>query len=340
MSLNGDLSIIGKEAVHCGERHIKHVPLEYPKQIGCSCELGIKCEDAGKHPLKLNGSIYGAKSAIIDPEKSFKIWEQRPRANLGILTGPENDLFVLDVDIDPKKGIDGFAKLEKFEREHGKLPETRRVLTGKDAGRRAMQFQFRYPKGYEHAKWKKSIAPGLEIRAHSNYYVVAPPSMHRSGVRYEYENPESARIYAPQWLIDLAEQRQTGINLVSETALKGERHHNIVAIAGMNRHKDIPLDTALNQCLDYNKNHCSPSKAEYLVRNAVTDVYRRYEPGRAPKSVREEFFLTTSDLTRGERLLLKVAKKSTIMAKKSSSSCMTRPDCPTTVPANTRHAMC
>lgn len=108
----------------------------------------------------------------------------------------------------------------------------------------------------------------------------------------------------------------------------------------MNRHKDIPLDTALNQCLDYNKTHCSPSKAEYLVRNAVTDVYRRYEPGRAPKSVREEFFLTTSDLTRGERLLLKVAKKSTIMAKKSSSSCMTRPDCPTTVPANTRHAMC
>lgn len=148
-----------------------------------------------------------------------------------------------------------------------------------------MQFQFRYPKGYEHAKWKKSIAPGLEIRAHSNYYVVAPPSMHRSGVRYEYENPESARIYAPQWLIDLAEQRQTGINLVSETALKGERHHNIVAIAGMNRHKDIPLDTALNQCLDYNKNHCSPSKAEYLVRNAVTDVYCRYEPGRAPKPV-------------------------------------------------------
>jgi len=103
---------------------------------------------------------------------------------------------------------------------------------------------------------------------------------------------------------------------VSETALKGERHHNIVAIAGMNRHKDIPLDTALNQCLDYNKNHCSPSKAEYLVRNAVTDVYRRYEPGRAPKSVREEFFLTTSDLTRGARHLLKVAKKSTDNGKK------------------------
>ena len=111
MSLNGDLSIIGKEAVHCGERHIKHVPLEYPKQMGCSCELGIKCEDAGKHPLKLNGSIYGAKSAIIDPEKSFKIWEQRPRANLGILTGPENDLFVFDVDIDPEKGICSYPRV-------------------------------------------------------------------------------------------------------------------------------------------------------------------------------------------------------------------------------------
>ncbi len=122
MSLNGDLSIIGKEAVHCGERHIKHVPLEYPKQIGCSCELGIKCEDAGKHPLKLNGSIYGAKSAIIDPEKSFKIWEQRPRANLGILTGPENDLFVLDVDIDPKRGSTGLQSLRSLSESMANFP--------------------------------------------------------------------------------------------------------------------------------------------------------------------------------------------------------------------------
>jgi hypothetical protein len=200
-------SVIGKEAVRCGQNHVKHIPLEYPKQMGCSCELGVKCEDVGKHPLRLNGTIYGAKSAIIDPEKSFKIWEQRPLANLGILTGLENDLFVLDVDFHPEKGIDGFAELEKFEREHGKIPETRRVLTGECEGRRAKQYQFRYPKGYENAKWKKSIAPGLEIRAHSNYYVVAPPSMHRSGVRYVYENPASARICAPQWLIALAEKK-------------------------------------------------------------------------------------------------------------------------------------
>jgi phage/plasmid-associated DNA primase len=304
------LSKIGREAVHCAKNHVKHIPLEYPKQMGCSCELGIKCESVGKHPLTLNRKTYGSKSAITDPLESIKIWEQRPFANLGILTGPENDLWVLDCDIHPEQGIDGVAEREKLEREHGKLPDTRKVLTGEYEGRRAEQIEFLYPKGKENAKWKKSIAPGLEIRAHSNYYVVAPPSMHCSGVRYEYENPDVPRCEVPQWLIDLAEQKQNGISFVSDTALKGKRHHNIVAIAGMNRHKDIPFDTALNQCLDYNENHCSPPKPEYVVRNAVSDVYNRYEPGCVPKSVREEFPLTTSELTRGDRLLLKVAKRS------------------------------
>lgn len=142
MTSDDGLSVIGLEAVRCGQNHVKHIPLEYPKQLGCSCERGVKCEDVGKHPLKLNGTIYGAKNAIIDPEESFKIWEQRPRANIGILTGPENRLFVLDVDIDPEKGVDGFVQLEKLEKEHGPLTDTRRVLTGEYEGRRAKQYQF------------------------------------------------------------------------------------------------------------------------------------------------------------------------------------------------------
>jgi P4 family phage/plasmid primase-like protien len=299
------LSEIGKEAQYCAHNGIRHIPLEYPKQIGCSCEFGSKCENSGKHPLKLNGKTYGSLSAIVDPEESARIWKQQPCANLGILTGPDNDLFVLDIDIDDDKGVDGVAELVKFESEYGTLPESRIVSTGLYDGRRRKRIEFRFPKGYESAKWKKEIAPGIEIRAHPNHYVVAPPSMHPSGVRYEYENPDQPRNYPPSWLIELAEHRQNGMNLVPEYAGPGKRHHTIVSIAGSLRHKNLPLDVGINTCLDYNEKHNNPPKAAYEIERVVKDVYNRYEPGTVPREVRET---EDSDLV-GDVEIIPPAKK-------------------------------
>ena len=119
-----------------------------------------------------------------------------PDCNIGIATGAVSGFFVLDVD--NKDGKDGEASLRELEAKHGLLPTTIEVITGE--GRHAW---FRIG---EHGAIRNSagtIAPGLDIRGDGGY-VIAPPSIHPSGKRYEWSvdsNDEFAE--APEWLHEL-----------------------------------------------------------------------------------------------------------------------------------------
>jgi hypothetical protein len=150
------------------------IPLHSPTPAGCSCRK--KCSTIGKHPR----TPHGLKDSTKDEATIKDWWGKWPDANIGIVTGSCSCLIVLD--IDPRHG--GDESLLKLQEQYGELPETPKVKTG-GGGK---HLYFRLPENLL-IKNTTNFAGflGLDIRG-ENGYVVAPPSLHESGVRYEWEN--------------------------------------------------------------------------------------------------------------------------------------------------------
>jgi len=93
-------------ALSYAERGWKVFPLHAVVDGQCTC--GVQsCADAGKHP-KLPNGVLGASSA---PAQVAEWFDGAP-ANIGIATGRESGLTVVDVDIaDGKKGGENWAAL-------------------------------------------------------------------------------------------------------------------------------------------------------------------------------------------------------------------------------------
>jgi putative DNA primase/helicase len=160
----------------------------------CACG-GTKGCSPGKHPI---GSLVpqGVRNASADHDLVAHWWAQVPDANIGRATGKVSGLVVLDVD-----GSVGEAFLAKMEKEHGSLPATLQVKTGK--GR---HLYFRYPENRTKIKSIARAKSGLDVRADGGY-VIAPPSIHESGRRYLFELDVEELAECPEWVIAYANGR-------------------------------------------------------------------------------------------------------------------------------------
>lgn len=122
----------------------------------------------GKVPL----TEHGVHDATTEAETIRAWWTQWPDANIGIACG--GGLVVLDVD--PRHG--GDASLRELEHEHGEII-TLTARTGGGGLHLYMRGELPQRVGFR---------PGLDLKA-SGGYVVAPPSLHESGRRYEWIAP-------------------------------------------------------------------------------------------------------------------------------------------------------
>jgi hypothetical protein len=150
------------------------IPLHYPiitaNQLPqCSCRSG-ECSSIGKHPLTVNG----LKDASTDEAVIREWWVQWPSANIGIATGADSGIIVLDVD--PRDG--GIESLAALMDEIGHLPESVESQTGSGG----MHVVFAHP-GVTVRNSAGKLGAGLDIRGDGGY-IVAPPSLHASGQRY------------------------------------------------------------------------------------------------------------------------------------------------------------
>lgn len=147
-------------------------PLYEPRADGsCSCGRE-KCVNAGKHPRNHNG----VRGATNDPLKIQKWWTAAPNANVGLHTG-----FGCVIDVDGRQGEHDLARLEA---QLGKLPATIEAETSK--GRHIYyRTAAPMPSGI-HVLGSQQI----DLRA-SAAYVVAPPSLHRSGHVYKWRRGRS-----------------------------------------------------------------------------------------------------------------------------------------------------
>ncbi|QDE93646.1 hypothetical protein BHS06_34260 [Myxococcus xanthus] len=163
----------------------------------CTCPRGDSCTQAGKHPRTLNG----VKDATTDAAQIRAWWERWPLANVAIATGARSGIDVVDAD----SKADGVETLAKLEEERGELPPT--VIARTSGG--GCHVYFRHTGLVSKAA---SIAPGIDTRGNGGY-VIAPPSLHRTGERYSWVEgaspSQAAPADAPEWIRDAAQAKRT-----------------------------------------------------------------------------------------------------------------------------------
>jgi Bifunctional DNA primase/polymerase, N-terminal/Primase C terminal 1 (PriCT-1) len=139
---------------------------------------------------KIPATPHGFKDATTNPGIIADWWKAEPNYNLAVATGAVSDLFVVDVDDE-----DGEASLSKLEAAHTPLPPTVQTITA-----RGRHLWWRHPKRRVPCN-AKTIIPGCDIRGDGGY-VVAPPSIHRTGKRYTWSvDSGNAIAPAPDWLV-------------------------------------------------------------------------------------------------------------------------------------------
>jgi Bifunctional DNA primase/polymerase, N-terminal/AAA domain len=151
-------------------------PLNYPTATGehaaCSCGKSNCGKSIGKHPLAALAPR-GSTDATTNPATIRAWWGAYPLANIGMtLEG-----FVV-VDVDPRHG--GDESIRRFQREHP-LPSTRLIMTGSGGA----HFIFRGTPGKAYQDILSAGFPGVDIKAGGGAYLVAAPSLHASGGRYQ-----------------------------------------------------------------------------------------------------------------------------------------------------------
>jgi len=162
----------------------------YGKWAARYAELGFPVFPLGersKIPLK---NTKGFKDATTDTVEVKRLWASQPRGNIGLAVPP--NYVVVDVD-------DEFA-LQALNAMDAELPATVRSKTGRG-------YHFWYLCAPNEFRPKVGIFDGVDIRA-TGSYVVAPPSIHPSGRKYEWVVPPKPGNFAPRpdWLTSVSAQ--------------------------------------------------------------------------------------------------------------------------------------
>jgi hypothetical protein len=151
--------------------------------------------------LPFKGS-HGFKDATTDHATIRAWWAKWPDANIGIATGEASNLTVLD--IDPRNG--GHLTLNALIAEHGALPATATVITG--SGGRHLYFNH----AFTAAKGVNALGPGVDLK-NDGGLVIAPPSVHPNGTRYQWETHSEALANPSPWVVTMDRpKRSTEIN--------------------------------------------------------------------------------------------------------------------------------
>lgn len=168
------------------ERGISVVPLHTPTNQGCSCPRGASCLSPGKHP-RIDWKPYQQQRATLEEIRSW--WERWPTANVGIVTGMISGLCVLDVD--PRNG--GLETLAELDARGATMPDDNPVVV---TGSEGLHHYF----GLDRPLAKAAPFDGIELQA-DRALVVAPPSLHWTGRRYQWARDlDARRVPVPAWV--------------------------------------------------------------------------------------------------------------------------------------------
>jgi hypothetical protein len=217
------------------------------------------------------------KNATTDKRTIAHWWSCFDYCNVGLATGQ-----LVALDVDPRHH--GDQTLRALEDKHGALPQTWRAITGG---------------GGEHVFFTSSAAiagsagtvgQGLDIRG-ADGYVVAPPSLHKSGRRYEWNvdfHPDDIALAPiPDWLVDLAgtaDKKKPKIDWAKYqggTFGDGTRNTTLASLTGYLLRRYVAPHVAVQLVHSWNLTHCSPpldsDEVEKIIKSIASREAERLE---------------------------------------------------------------
>jgi len=208
-------------------------------------------------------------------EAEIEAWFNGRETNVAVVCGKISDnLVVLDCDSKER-----YAELGNIIKEKLGIEDINDSTWITETGR-GFQIWFKVTEDTKSAKF-----PMLDIKAEGGY-VVAPPSIHPTGKRYKFVNPETPLRTIPSLVsigIDAQpeakpnDQQPNWLTKALEGVGEGERNDMCAKLAGyfVNKHQE---DITISLLLDWNKKNTPPlpEKEIYLT---TSHAYRKYDRG-------------------------------------------------------------
>lgn len=226
-------------------------------------------------------TAHGFKDATTDCEQ-LSNWFQNLSRNVGIATGEESGLLVIDADI-YKDG----CQFDIVEQQLGPLPDTYQVKTANGGH----HYYFNYPTGDLVNSSQSKLGAKIDVRAEGGY-VVAPPSTANNkkyGVlsRYEVTRHIPLADLPNSWLAKLIDHDLPSLKfdnnmhnglvgkprfVLPDEIPDGTRNDTLIRYAGQLRSKGTSEAEILNLLLETNERRCIPPLGKYTV----TRIARQY----------------------------------------------------------------
>ncbi len=231
----------------------------------------------GKRPLPARGF----KVATRDEREILHFWDQHPDANVAVACGASR---IVVLDIDSKAGADPEDVLGEFDIagvpliRTGEAPEPSEDDPNSLSGVRGAHLYFA---GDLPGTNKLSIG-GCEIRG-NQHYVVAPPSVHPSGVLYEGILPPAGELPpVPEWLLAMiaAPNGNASAPAVAEVVPAGERNATLASIAGTMRRRGMSAKAIAAALQVENEERCRPPLPAGEVEQIAASIARYPPSGR------------------------------------------------------------
>lgn len=225
--------------------------------------------------------VNGLKDATTDPDEIHQAWGAEPDMGIGIACGAaSHGLCIIDFDVHEEKGIDGLDSLREWEKEHGDLPETVTAISGSGG-------YHMYYRVSDTVKPSVNGEIGVDIRADGSY-IIAPPTLHPSGGRYEWENPPDE--YPVAWaddnvlgFIESIRPKNFGGSEwhrfeMPEKVSEGGRNNTLAKLACSYQAKSLD-DSAIYDLVRGANLRCEPPLPPDEVDEIVANILRQYPKG-------------------------------------------------------------
>ncbi|MCD8196554.1 MAG: bifunctional DNA primase/polymerase [Lachnospiraceae bacterium] len=235
--------------------------------------------ERGKEPATTNGFY----DATTDLQQIKKWWYKNPNFNIGIATGQmSGGLIVIDMDRDERKGKDGYAIVKKWQQKHGNLPDTWMSLTGRGG------YHWFYYDPNTTMGSPRDLFEGVDIRA-NGAYIVAPPSIHPNGNRYQWEagfgdeTPLAAvNDTVREFLKGEPKPEKTKGFQAPETIPQGERTEKLFKMVSSLQSKGLSDEAIRAAVRAENEAKCIPPLTDKELEQTIFSALPRYEKGTAP----------------------------------------------------------
>lgn len=279
----------------------------------------------GKKPLKPGWQ----ERATSDPDRVRGLWKARPTANVGMRTGRESGVVVVDVDVDlpedeskaefwarvEEEDPDALERLEEVRRRMEAIREeypTDRIYRSGSGG---YLMVYRYPPGLGDEDEVKNRArvggEAVDVRGDGGY-IVLPPSIHPdTGAAYEVLEDGEPGPTAPEFVLNGAgpgdstearreAERARGMTTLWTGVAHGGRNDACASLAGSLAGRGVPEEEAVQILLAWNLRNEPPigdhsdddEPAEVEIPRTVASIYRKERERRE----REDDGLTMADL--------------------------------------------